>query len=188
MISGMIIVQYAVLLICISSFCTLVQGFHPFGVKHGHSTVSLNQLQPAFLRTTRVYFKPKDEQHPGWKQTHQYEPVNDIEDEKLLELDAGDRYHLLLVNPDPNKRVNTINIMRQCFPDITYEEGKDIFDRAVSNGGCLVRVLTGLVSSFNSSSFLFLFLQVSCPYGIPFLIIRKIAEIHYIFSVILFPQ
>lgn len=114
-----------------------------------------NKPQHVERKTMELFFQKYGNEHPKWEPKKRYIPTEG-DDEDLLELDDGCNYHLLLIKPDPNKVSTTINQLRRRFPDISWEEGRDIVKRAMLEGGALIRVMTTLVSF---SSFFVVFMN-----------------------------
>lgn len=63
----------------------------------------------------------------------------------LRELDTGDRYELLLIDPNPKRAGSTIDSIRRVFPDISWIVARDIVDKAIAKNGAVIRVLCSKV-------------------------------------------
>lgn len=69
--------------------------------------------------------------------------------------DGGNRYHVRLINPDPQLKRHTITRITRFFPDISWQRAEQIYNKANSDGTALIQIMTSQVIDLRSNYIVF---------------------------------
>jgi hypothetical protein len=68
-----------------------------------------------------------------------------VETYKVPQTDAGNRYHVRLVDASVSKKRHIITRLRRYLPDLSWASAESIVDTAIDEGASLIRVLNSKV-------------------------------------------